>query len=336
MTAQTKPLQKSQAAISVPAEWAPQKAVWTAWPSHEDLWQEDLKEAREEVAAMIIALAKGTPMKVLAMGEEAMKSAQETLGPAAKVIPAQFGDIWLRDTGPIFANTASGPVALRFKNNGWGGKYSLPHDNEVGDAVAQGAGVKIQKHDFIIEGGALEHNGAGAILTTRQCVLNPNRNAGWTEKKAEELLKAAFGANRIVWLHEGLLNDHTDGHIDNIARFIGPNTVICQTASGKDDPNATLYDNIAESLGAQNFEVVRVASPGRVEDEDGDPVAASHMNFIIGNKTIVVPSYDRYGAAETADALAHFFPDREVVILPSRAILTGGGSFHCITQQEPA
>ena len=324
------------APIAIPAEWAPHKCIWTAWPSHENLWQDDLTQAREEVAAMIIALSKGDTMKVLAMGDEALKSAQEMLGPAAKVIPAKFGDIWLRDTGPIFASTPNGPLALRFKNNGWGGKYKLPHDNEVGDAVAEGAAVPVKAHDFILEGGALEHDGAGTILTTRQCLLNENRNKGWTQNKAEQVLKETFGAKKILWLDEGLVNDHTDGHIDNIARFAAPGRVICQFASGKDDPNATVLDNIAERLGAMDMEVVRIPSPGRVDDEDGDPVPASHMNFIVGNKTIVVPAFDKYRAEDAAAALEVFFPKHEVVALPSSALLTGGGSFHCITQQEPA
>ncbi len=159
----------------IPAEWAPHAAIWTAWPSHAELWLDDLAGARAEVAAMITALAAGDTLKVLACGDEAVASARAALGNHAEVIAADFGDIWLRDTGPIFTHTDSDELALRFRTNGWGGKYELPHDDTVGDVVAQAAGVPIRRFDFVLEGGALEHNGAGTILTTRQCLLNPNR-----------------------------------------------------------------------------------------------------------------------------------------------------------------
>ena len=322
--------------LSIPAEWAPQKTMWTAWPSHADLWLDNLDPARQELATMIQALSSGNTMKVLAMGDEAVKSAQDMLGPAAKVIPAQFGDIWLRDTGPIFASTPDGPVALRFKTNGWGGKYELPFDDQVGDVIAEGAGVSIRRYDFILEGGALEHDGAGTILTTRQCLLNPNRNPGWTQATAEAELKDAFGASRILWLNEGLLNDHTDGHIDNLARFIAPGRVLCQSPYGRDDPNKEILQKIAADLKSMDLEVIQVPSPGLITNEYGDPVPASHMNFIIGNKTIALPAYDTAPAEEAAAILEPLFPGREVVVLPSNALLTGGGSFHCMTQQEPA
>lgn len=334
MTAQLKP--KTQNSVSIPAEWAPHKAIWTAWPSHADLWQDALQPAREELAAMIQALSRGDTLKVLAMGNEAIKSAQDMLGPAAKVIPAKFGDIWLRDTGPIFASTPDGPIALRFKTNGWGGKYDLPFDDQVGDAIAEGAGVPIRKYDFVLEGGALEHDGAGTILTTRQCLLNPNRNPRWTQALAEASLKEAFGANRILWLDEGLLNDHTDGHIDNIARFIAPSRVLCQSPYGRDDPNKEILQKIAADLKSMGLEVIQIPSPGLIADAYGDPIPASHMNFIIGNKTIALPAYDIAPAEEAASILEPLFPGREVIVLPSNALLTGGGSFHCMTQQEPA
>lgn len=327
--------------IHVPAEWEEQAAIWTAWPSHEDLWQEDLRQARAEVAAMVLALAEGQKVKVLAMGDEAMESAHEALGIHTKVISAKFGDIWLRDTGPIFAKTGKGLTALRFKNNGWGGKYSLPFDDIVGDAVAEGANVPVTRFDFILEGGAIEQDGEGTILTTRQCVLNSNRNKGWSEEKAEKLLLEAFGAKKVLWLDEGMLNDHTDGHIDNIARFVAPGHVVCQKAAGPNDPNAKIFDTIAAALKemtdakGRELKVTRIPGPGLVADENGDPVPASHMNFIIGNKTVVVPTYGTLTAAQAVADIQDIFPGRKVVGLPSSAILTGGGSFHCITQQEP-
>ncbi len=321
--------------LAIPAEWSPQKALWTAWPSHPDLWQENLAGARREVAAMVRALGEDQAVKVLACGREAIATASRALEGAAEIVPADFGDIWLRDTGPIFALDGGEPVALRFRNNGWGGKYILPGDDGVGDLVVSAAGVPASHFDFILEGGALEHNGEGLVLTTRQCLLNPNRNPGWDEAAATAHLKEALNCRQVLWLEEGLRNDHTDGHVDNLARFIAPGTVVCQKASGADDPNAAVYEQIAGELGAMGLTVIQVPSPGRVPDEDGEPMPASHMNFIIGNATVVVPVYNAANGEAAVAVLRELFPGRNVVGLASRHLLTGGGSFHCITQQEP-
>lgn len=326
---------------TIPAEWRPHKAIWTAWPSAADLWGQDLEPARAEVAAMIRALAdggKGDKMRVLAHGREAEATAKLALGQNAEIIPGAFGDIWFRDTGPIF--TADGK-ALGFKFNGWGGKYQLPHDDEVGARIALLSGAEYKRHDFILEGGAIELDGEGTLLTTRQCLLNLNRNAHWTEEGAEVALKRALGVTKILWLDEGLENDHTDGHIDNLARFVAPGKVVCQAPFGREDPNFEVLEEIALSLAAMSdakgrkLDVIRIPSPGVVVDEDDDPIPASHMNFLIGNSTVVVPIYSGSGD-DAVNALAPLFPGRKVVGLSSHAILTGGGSFHCITQQEPA
>lgn len=325
--------------MTIPAEWAFHKAIWTAWPSAPELWGDDLEPARAEVAAMVRALADGGAgdrVCVLAHGREAEAAAKLAVGAVAEVIPAAFGDIWLRDTGPIF----TGRGALGFSFNGWGGKYQLPHDSEVADAIARAAGVDLVRHDFILEGGAIEMDGEGTLLTTRQCLLNPNRNAHWTEAAAVLELKRALGVEKVLWLDEGLANDHTDGHIDNLARFVAPGRIVCQAPYGKRDPNADVLDEIALSLAAmtdargRKLEVVRIPSPGLVLDEDGDAAPASHMNFLIGNTTVVAPVYSESGD-DAVRALAALFPGRKVIGLASRAILTGGGSFHCITQQEP-
>lgn len=317
---------------AVPAEWSAQAALWAAWPSHENLWGELLGPARSEVAQMIAAVAQGQKVKLLAMGDEAIASAEELVGAAAEIIPAKFGDIWLRDTGPIFSGSGD---ALRFKTNGWGGKYDLPFDDVIGDEIAKLADAPIVRHDFVLEGGAVEHNGAGSILTTRQCMLNPNRNADWDEARANEALRHAFGAEEIFWLDEGLKNDHTDGHIDNVARFVGERKVACQRPFGDGDPNAKLYEKTIRDLKEFGFEVAEIPSPGLVLDGEGEIAPASHMNFVITNKTVVVPIYDTESAAEAVEAIACLFPERDTVGLPSDAILSGGGSFHCMTQQEP-
>lgn len=284
---------------------------------------------------MIRALAPGDRIKLIACGDEAVESARAATGDVAEIVPALFGDIWLRDTGPVFARAGGEVIALRFDNNGWGGKYPLKHDDRIGDDVATAAGRRIQRHPFVLEGGAIEHNGAGWVLTTRQCLLNPNRNSGWNEAVAEAKLKASLGCERVLWLDKGLCNDHTDGHIDNLARFISPDTVVCQHASGDDDPNRKLYAETREALAAMGLTVHEIPSPGKVLDADGNVVPASHMNFIIGNDKVVVPVYGTATADAAVTKLSSLFPDRAVTGVTSNALLSGGGSFHCITQQEP-
>lgn len=321
----------------VPAEWEAQDCLWVGWPSHADLglWPGAvMQHARAEISAMILAVAVTQKIKVLTASTEAFDSAKTILNHTnVDIILTRFGDIWLRDTGPIF--NADG-TALRFSHNGWGGKFCYKYDDVIGDELARIAEAPIRRFDFILEGGAVEHNGAGVILTTRQCVLNDNRNSGWDEDTAEAALKDAFGASRICWLDEGLMNDHTDGHIDNIARFIGENHVVCQKAFGADDPNAALYETIANDLKSMGFEVTQIPSPGKVIDEDGEIVPASHMNFVIANDVVVVPTYGTASADAAVAALAALFPDRKVIGASSNAVLTGGGSFHCITQQQPS
>lgn len=321
----------------VPPEWAPHKAIWTAWPSRPDLWPDILDEARGEVTAMVKALAVGDHVKVLATSGEAEESARAALaGKNIHVIAAPFGDIWFRDIAPIFARNAKQPAALTFQVNGWGEKYIYEHDDQVATFIAEASGTPAIHHDFILEGGAVEFDGAGRLLTTKSCLLNPNRNARLSQSDIEQKLREAFGVEHIIWLEEGLLKDHTDGHIDNIARFVGEGTVVCQHPSGKDDPNAERLFAIIKHLKAQDLKVHAIPSPGRILYADGSLAPASHMNYIIGNKTVVMPCYEERYSTEAAAGLRALFPGREIIALPAMHILTGGGSFHCITQQEPA
>ena len=333
--------------VLVPAEWAPHRAMWLGFPSHEDLWEDDLPQAQEEVAALARALAgPGAERVRLLTGSPAGEAdARRLLGDVAgiEIVPGRFGDIWLRDTGPIFAKQGGADIAQGFRFNGWGGKYQLDHDDEVAAQIAQASGVTLNPHDFILEGGAVDHDGAGTVLTTGQCVLNPNRNPGWTQGAAEAAFAQAFGATKTIWLGEGLANDHTDGHVDNLARFVAPGVAVCPVGFGRGDVNIEAYDDaarrLAEATDAQGrkLKVVRIPSPGWIEGAEGKAAPASHMNFIIANGAVIMPTYGEGQAADLAlQALESVFPDRKIIGLPSMAILTGGGSFHCITQQEPA
>jgi len=329
----------------IPAEWSPHRAMWVGWPSHPELWDGNLDQAQSEVEALVLALAGPgrEQVKLMIGNDEALAGAQARFANVAgvEVVAGRFGDIWLRDTGPIFGAGSTSGAAFGF--NGWGGKYDYPFDTEVADQIGQHSGVALTRHDAILEGGSLDHDGLGTILTTRQCLLNPNRNTGWTETVAEAALQASLGARKVIWLGDGLLNDHTDGHVDNLARFVAPGVVACPIAFGRKDPNADAYDDaarvIAGSTDAEGapLKVLRIPSPGLVLDEDERPIPASHMNFLIANGAVIVPTYgDDTAARQAGEALASVFPDREIVLLPSNAILTGGGSFHCISQQEPA
>lgn len=331
--------------ISVPAEWAPHRAMWLGFPSHAELWEDDLAPAQAEAAALARALAGpgGEQVRLMTGSEEGEAAARAMLGGAEgiAIVPGRFGDIWLRDTGPIFARTAEGLSARAFRFNGWGGKYVLEGDDGVADFIAGHARTPVARFDLVLEGGALDHDGAGSVLTTRQCLLNANRNPGWSQVDAETALAEAFGAAEVLWLGDGLEADHTDGHVDNLARFVAQGVVACPIAFGRDDPNAAIYDDAARRLAAmedaqgRKLRVVRIPSPGRILDEDGEIVPASHMNFVIANKAVIAPIYETAASPLALEALRHLFPDRAVVGLPSRALLTGGGSFHCITQQEP-
>jgi agmatine deiminase len=331
--------------INVPPEWAPQKAIWTAWPADPAAWYGDLAKPRRDVAAMVLALSRRNAVRLLVNGAEAESTARIALGGAAEIMPARYGDIWLRDTGPIFAKSREGDIALRFKTNAWGGKFHLPDDEHVGRDIASLAGVAVREFDFVLEGGAIDHDGEGTVLTTRQTLLNPNRN-GWSEAHAQAALHDAFGARRIVWIDEGLINDHTDGHIDNVARFVGPGRVVCQAPAGADDPNKEMLEAVARKLESETdakgrkLEVIRVPGVGLLRNALGDIAPASHLNFVIANGVVVVPVYGTATQARALAALQEVFPDREVIGIPSHGLLgagdAGGGSFHCITQQEPA
>jgi agmatine deiminase len=324
----------------VPAEWSPHRAIWVGFPSHAELWEANLAPVQAEAAALARALAGpgGERVRLLVSGEAAASEAARLCGGGVEIVRGRFGDIWLRDTGPIFA----GGAATGFRFNGWGGKYVLAGDDTVADQLAAAAGVRLARHDFVLEGGALDHDGEGTVLTTRECLLNPNRNRAWTQATAEAALGEALGARKVIWLNDGLLNDHTDGHVDNLARFVAPGVVAIPVGFGADDPHARVYDAAALGLAGatdaagRTLKVTRIPSPGRVLDADGVSAPASHMNFIIANRAVIAPTYGGPSTRWALEGLEALFPGREVIGLPSRALLTGGGSFHCITQQEPA
>jgi len=315
-----------------PPEWAHHKAVWIGFPSHAELWQEDLDEARAEVAAFAKAVhADGRGEKVLLVAADAEAGVAATrLAPFAEVVVERFGDIWLRDTAVILTGDGT---ARDFAFNGWGGKYDLPGDDDIGARLARRAKKSIVPCDWVLEGGALDGDGTGLVVTTEQCVLNPNRNGHIGKAEIEERLQRDLGYDRVLWLGDGLLNDHTDGHVDNLARFVGEGRLAIPVAADN-DPNWQVYQQAAARAEAFGLAVVPIPSPGRVIRDD-EIVPASYMNFYIGNASVVVPLYGAANDQAAVQAIQAIFPQHEVVGLRADAILTGGGSFHCISQQIP-
>lgn len=319
-----------------PAEWAPHAACWTAFPSHAELWEDDLAPAQAEVAAMVRAIAAHERVELLVANEAAEAAARAALGGAdVGYHRVGFGDIWLRDTGPLFLASPVGAAAAAFRFNGWGGKYELEGDSEVAGYIAGAAGVPVARHDWVLEGGAIDVDGTGRAVTTEACLLNPNRNPGMNLSEVESHLRRDLGLDEVLWLGEGLANDHTDGHVDNLARFVAPGVIALPAAAGRDDPNRLAFEDAADRVRDAGLDFVTIPSVGLVL-VDGEPAPASHMNFYIGNGVVVVPTYGTETADAAVAAIAALFRGRKVVGLPANHILSGGGSFHCITQQQPA
>lgn len=335
-----------------PAEWEPHAACWLAWPTHADLWKEALPEVQRVFVELVRAIVDVDPAGGVPRGEsvELLVPGAKSEGPALAAlrgVPCHvhripYGDIWLRDTAPVFVRDEDGTVtAASFKFNGWGGKYVLPHDDKVSARVATASGLPTWRFPFVLEGGSVEVDGEGTCLTTRQCLLNPNRNPSMDQAALEKALRESIGAEKTLWLGDGLLNDHTDGHVDTVARFVAPGAVVCMEPRDGDDPNRDALLTIARDLASfrdaagRSLEVVRIPSPGRVVDGDGQVMPASYVNFYVGNRCVVVPTYGSPHDDEAVAVIARIFPGRRTIGLPAKELLEGGGAFHCISQQQP-
>lgn len=319
-----------------PAEWHPHEWVWIGFPSAADLWEENLAPAQAEVAAFaraVYADGAGERVVLVTADDAASEAARALAGPGIAIEQQLFGDIWLRDTGPVIVTGEARPVALDFGFNGWGGKYDLPGDDSIGRRLAQAARLPVRTCDWILEGGAIDTDGTGLVVTTEQCLLNPNRNDFLSRGDIEGRLRADLGFDRVLWLGSGLLNDHTDGHVDNLARFVAEG-VIAIPVPTDDDPNAAVYLDAAHRARAFGLTVAPIPSPGAVL-RDGEIVPASYMNFYIGNAAVVVPLYGAANDQAAVAAIGALFPGRNTVGFIADHVLTGGGSFHCISQQMP-
>jgi agmatine deiminase len=321
----------------MPAEWAPHERTLMAWPTRLDLWGDQLASAREEYAATANAIAAFEPVTMVCASEPEAEQARAALTTAAEVVELPIDDSWLRDSGPIFVVDRDGRRAgVHFGFNSWGGKFTpWDRDAAVGGLLVEHVGDDCYKAPFVLEGGAIAVDGEGTLLTTEECLLNPNRNAGMSREEIEAGLRDHLGAETIVWLGQGLVEDRdTDGHVDMIAAFTRPGEVLLHTPEPGAPSHERMADNrsrlVAAGLRVVDFPILAAVEVG------GEPVAVTHLNLYLCNGAAIVPLAGVETDAEALERIAAAYPDREVVGVPGRVIAFGGGGPHCITQQVPA
>ncbi|WP_292964406.1 agmatine deiminase family protein [Novosphingobium sp. UBA1939] len=323
--------------MRMPPEWHPQDWLWIGFPHLAEEWSGVIDTAQAQIAAFASAVAEsGQEVRLIVRDEANAARARQLVSGSVRLEQRVYGDVWLRDTGPLVVRDAAGNRRARlFGFNGWGGKYLMDGDTLIGADLADSAGLAADRCDWILEGGALDGDGTGLVATTGQCLLNPNRNPHLSQADLEVRLARDLGFDRVLWLGDGLINDHTDGHVDNLGRFVAPNRIALPCATGADDPNAAIYADAAARARAMGVEVAEVPSPGRIE-WDGMVQPASYMNFVVTTKLVVVPVFGSPHDDEGVAAISALFPGRDTVGLMADAVLAGGGGFHCSSQQMPS
>jgi len=348
----------------MPAEFEPHSGCWMAWPERTDNWRLGAKPAQEAFAAVAAAIAPSEPV-TMAVSDTQFEHCRALLPPEVRVVEVSTDDAWMRDTGPTFVVEGDGRrrgVDWRF--NAWGGTegglyFPWDRDDRVAAKVLEVEGADRYRAPIVLEGGAIHVDGEGTVLTTEECLLNPNRNPALSKEQIERALLEYLGAEKVIWLGAGVFEDETDGHVDNLACFARPGTVLLTWTDDENDPQHPISRDARERLEAatdargRSLEVVLLPSPGplqisaeeaegidategAVPRRSGDRLAASYVNFYLGNSRIVYPLLDPRHDEEAAVILRRTFPEREVVGVPAREILLGGGNIHCITQQVPA
>jgi agmatine deiminase len=323
--------------MTMPAEWAPHERVWIGFPSFWGHWEEPYEVAQRQIAAFANAVhdgGNGETVHLVCGSPDAAAVARDLVEPGIIVEELLIGDIWLRDTGCIIVKDGDRRLARNFGFNGWGRRYNFDGDQTIGRALSEASGFQTTNCNWVLEGGSIDVDGAGLAVTTTDCLLNPNRNPTLDRAQIEARLRRDLGIESLLWLGDGLANDHTDGHVDNLARFVAPGHLVIPEAQDNDDPNSAIYAEARDRAEAFGCAVTPMPSVGRFE-QSGETVPASYMNFYIGNSTVVVPIYGSKHDDAALAAFAPLFPDRKIVGLPADAVLTGGGSFHCSSQQVP-
>ena len=335
---------------AMPAEWAPHRATWLSWPNNLETWPTQLERVRSIWVDMVTALSPHEQVYLLVNDERAEREVAMRLKQAAAlmahvtVLKIPTVDVWMRDYGPTFVTRRSDdrPIALNdWIFNGWGKYESYKEDDGVAREIARRLQIPVFDHKLVLEGGSIDVNGAGICLTTEQCLLNKNRNPHLTRSEIERYLKNSLGVDQIIWLGEGIVGDDTDGHIDDIARFVDPTTVACIVEANSQDENYEyLQDNYerlknATDQNGNKLSLVTLPCPAPVYYE-GSRLPASYANFYIANGVVLVPVFDDPNDGKAVGILQEVFTDRKVIGLRCDDVVAGLGAIHCVTQQEPA
>lgn len=348
----------------MPAEFEPHDGCWMAWPERPDNWRWGAKPAQRAYAAVAEAIAASEPV-TMAVSDGQFEHARSLLSEAVRVVEISTDDAWIRDMGPTFVvDGRGGRRGVDWRFNAWGGLegglyFPWDRDDRVAAKVLEIEGAGRYRAPIVLEGGSIHVDGEGTVLTTEECLLNPNRNPGRSREEIERVLCEYLGAEKVIWLGKGVFDDETSGHVDNIACFARPGVVLLTWSEDESDPQQAISRDARQRLEAtadakgRAIEVVTLPSPGplTIAEEEaegvdsiegtlprrvGDRLAASYVNFYLANSRVVFPLLDERCDDAAAEILARQFPDREVVGVPAREILLGGGNIHCITQQVPA
>lgn len=328
----------------MPAEWERHESTWLSWPKDPLTFPPGVIDKVEAVYVdMVRLLARGERVDLL-VDDDAMKTrVSAMIGDLTNVRfhKIRTADVWTRDYCPTFVK-ARDVAAVKWRFNAWGEKYDeLKPDDEAGMGVARESGLTVFQPGIVLEGGSIDVNGLGTCLTTEQCLLNQNRNPGMSREQISRRLKDFLGTTKVVWLRRGIEGDDTDGHVDDIARFVGGDTVLCMVEEDKGDPNfPPLNENLAILEGAHDqdgkpLRVVPVAMP-RKKVGGHERLPASYANFYVANAGVLVPIFNDANDDQALSALRRLFPTRSVVGLNSEALVSGFGGLHCVTQQQPA
>jgi agmatine deiminase len=330
--------------LSMPAEWAPHASCWMAWPKRVELWKEHLEAAREDYRRVAQAIARFEPVALLADPKDAA-DASRRCGASVRIVSMPIDDSWLRDSGPTFVIDSSGELAAAaFTFNAWGGKYQ-PHDQDasLGARVAALLGIPVYRSKLVVEGGGFLSDGEGTLITSETCVLNPNRNPGWSKSEAEAELRAMLGVQKVIWLPGDVTDTETDGHVDGFVAYVKLATVLCEVVADRADPryaimaeNRRVLETETDARG-RRFDLRPIVEAPRSAIPPGqDGYCRSYVNFYLANGAVIAPAYGIAEDASAFETLRRAYPDRVVVPVALRDLFRGGGGIHCITQQEPA
>jgi agmatine deiminase len=320
----------------MPAEWAPHERTMMGWPCRDELWGDQLRQAKADYAATANAVAAFEPLTMICADAQDADEARAALAGEVEVVELPIDDSWLRDSGPIFVLAEDGRRAgVHFGFNSWGEKFT-PYDADaaIGGLLVDRLGDRLYEAPFVLEGGSVAVDGEGTLLTTEQCLLHPNRNPDLSREEIEQGLRDFLGVEHVVWLGQGLAEDRdTDGHVDLIAAFIRPGQVLLQSTPPGTPSSERMADNrsrlVAAGLEVVDFPILPTLDIG------GEEVAVGHLNFYLCNGAAIVPVAGLTTDAEALERIGAVYPDREVVGVPGGVIAFGGGGPHCITQQVP-